>query len=445
MKIFALCLVALAAAAPLATYVQAQPPSSAPSDDSRFIYGTPDEEYPYYAGLPKELWPFGNLEPYERFFVVRMPFRGPGRDYPPPPDLKSLKVGLLDAPRNSPNWERSVSTREGIVLAFEEANRARKPGQLPFELIEREGIAQWGGSGNLAVNFADQGVLGFLGTIDGTDAHVALRVTLKTEVVMVNTSSGEPGLTETNIPWLSRVIPDHRQDAARLAEVIVHRFGCKRIVILRGSDRFARMSVGAFRNYARRLGSPAVQELLFTPGKEDIHYQIDAIKEAQPDAIFFMGEPTDIAHFARQLRQNGLQARFFGTDLLMNDRFLEIAGDAAEGTIITTFFDPARKDPLWVDFVARYRERWGHEPDAYAAYAYDGAQILIHAIQVAGPNRWRVRDQVCNLDYYKGVTGWMRFDGTCTNISPVRLVQIDHGRRVFEPEPEYSPAIAQRL
>ena len=129
----------------------------------------------------------------------------------------------------------------------------------------------------------------------------------------------------------------------------------------------------------------------------------------------------------------------------MDDRFLKNAGDAAEGTIITYFMDPAAKDPLWVDFAARFKERWGHEPDAYAAYAYDGAQIMIHAIQSAGPNRWRIRDQVCNLDYYQGVTGWMRFDATGNNISPVRLVRFEHGRRVFEPEPAFTPAIAQGL
>lgn len=69
---------------------------------------------------------------------------------------------------------------------------------------------------------------------------------------------------------------------------------------------------------------------------------------------------------------------------------------------------------------------------------------MIHAIQVAGPNRWRIRDQVCNLDYYQGVTGWMQFDGTGSNIAPVRLVRYEHGRRVFEPEPDFLPTVAQR-
>jgi branched-chain amino acid transport system substrate-binding protein len=445
MKFLESCLVALAAAAPLAAPANAQPSSSSPADETRFIYGTPGETYPYYVGLPKELWPYNKVEPYERFFVTRMPFRGPGREYPSPTGLKSLKVGLLDSPRYGPNWDRSVSTREGIVQAFEEANRARRPGQLPFELVEREGIAQWGAAGNLAVNLADEGVLGFLGTIDGTDAHVALRVTLKTEVVMVNTSDPDPSFTETNIPWLIRVLPDHRMEEARLAELIVNRLGCRRIAILRSGDRFGRISVHSFMNYARRLGCPAVQELLFTPGKDDLRHQIDAIRDSQPDAIFFLGEPDDVGRFARQFRQAGIQARFFGTDLLMDDRFLRNAGEAAEGTVITTFFDPARGDPLWVDFVARFRERWGHAPDPYAAYAYDGAQILIHAIQTAGPNRWRIRDQVCNLDFYKGVTGWMQFEGTSTNIAPVRLVRFEHGHRVFEPEPEFTPATARRF
>ena len=69
--------------------------------------------------------------------------------------------------------------------------------------------------------------------IDGTDAHVALRVTLKTEIVMINTSDPDPTLTETQIPWLLRVLPDQRQEESKLADLIVHRFGCQRIAILR--------------------------------------------------------------------------------------------------------------------------------------------------------------------------------------------------------------------
>jgi branched-chain amino acid transport system substrate-binding protein len=123
----------------------------------------------------------------------------------------------------------------------------------------------------------------------------------------------------------------------------------------------------------------------------------------------------------------------------MEDGFLKNAGDAAEGTTFTFYSDPDRQDPLWTDFRARYKKRWGHEPDAYAAYAYDGAEILLHAIRLAVPNRWRIRDEVYNLDYYQGVTGWMRFDGTGSNTAPVRIVRYEGGRRVFEPQSDFAP------
>jgi branched-chain amino acid transport system substrate-binding protein len=416
-----------------------QAPVSTMPAQSRFIHSTPGEEYPPYGELPKELWPFSNVEPYYRYFVTRMPFRGPGRDYPAPTDLKSLPIGLVDAPRGGANWERSVRTREGIVLAIEEANQERRQGELPFDLIEHEGIAQWGGAANLAAQLADEKVLGYLGTIDGTDAHVALRVTLKTEIVMVNTSDPDQTLTETQIPWLIRVLPDHRQEEGRIIELVVKKYGYKRIAVLRTGDRFARVGAHLFMDFARRLGCPAVQELLFAPGATDISYQLGAIKESQPDAIFLMGEPADIGRFAKQIRQAGITARFFGTDLLMEDAFLKNAGDAAEGTTFTFYFDPSRQDSLWTDFVTRFKQRWGHEPDAYAGYAYDGAQIMLHAMRIAGPNRWRIRDQVYDLDYYQGVTGWMRFDGTGSNTAPVRVVHYEHGQRVFEPQSEFVP------
>jgi ABC-type branched-subunit amino acid transport system substrate-binding protein len=454
MKIVELCLIALAAAGPafaaggdagptpLAT--PATVPSSPAAPTPQFIYGTPGAQYPYYAGLPKELWPFNRMEPYERFFITRMPFRGPGRDYSAPPNLKSLRIGLLNSPREGPNWNRSVRTREGVVLAIEEANRRRLPDALPFELMERDGMAQWGGAANVTADLADDQVLGFLGTIDGAEAHVALRVTLKTEIVMINTSDPDPSLTETMIPWLIRVFPDQRLEEAKLAELIVNRFGCRRIAILREGDRYGRLGVHSFMAFARRLGCPAVQELLFKPGGSDIHHQIAAIKDSEPDAIFFVGEPDDIGRFVKEFRQEGIKARFFGTNLLMEESFLQNAGAAAEGMMISYLFDLARKDPLWVSFVARFRERWGHEPDAYAAYAYDGAQIMLNAIRRGGPNRWRIRDQVCNLDFYQGVTGWMQFDAIGNNIAPVPLARLEHGRWVFEPEPEFSPTVAQR-
>ncbi len=190
-----------------------------------------ERSYPYYGNTPDELIPFRGIEPYFRYWTTRLPFRGPGHDYPDPPGLQTLRVGVLSPNHLGPESARGERTLQGIGLAFEEEERARKPDQLPFELVYREDSPQWGSAANIAVEFKDQEVLGFLGTIDGDATHVALRVALKIETYMINTSDPDPTLTETQVPWLTRVFPDDRQQCFRLALLAVKERGCRPFVL----------------------------------------------------------------------------------------------------------------------------------------------------------------------------------------------------------------------
>lgn len=398
-----------------------------------------DEEYPYYANTPADMIPYRGVQPYYKYWTKRLPFLGPGRNYPDPPDLKSLKVGLLSPARTGPEGARGERTRKGVELAFAEANAARKPGELPFEIVYREDAPLWGSAANIAVDFADNEVLGFLGTVDGDATHVALRVALKIETYMINTSDPDPTLTETQIPWLTRVFPDDRQQCFRLANLIVRQRGCKRIAVLRESSRPGRVGVMHFNNYIRRLGYPPVQHLFFNPADKDISTQIAAIKAAEPDAVLFYGQPEDIGRFAAQFRKAAIKAQFFGFDRLKEDGFKKNAGEAAEGVTIAYFFNPDRKEKPWVEFVERYQKRWGENPDIYAAYGYDGAKLMIEAINHAGPNRFRVRDYLADLDEWDGVTGHMIFDGRWDNIVPIALAEYRQGEWHFQTPPELKP------
>jgi branched-chain amino acid transport system substrate-binding protein len=404
-----------------------------------------EKQYPYYGNTPEEMIPYKGVEPYYRYWITRLPFRGPGRDYPDPPDLKSLKVGVLSPAKYGPEGARGERTLHGILLAFEEENARRKAGQLPFELIHRQDAPQWGSAANIAVDFMDNDVLGYLGTIDGDATHVALRVSLKIETYMINTSDPDPSLTETQIPWLMRVFPDDRQQCWRLAYLIVKERGCKRIAILRESSRPGRMGVMHFNNYIRRLGYPTVAHLLYRAGDRDLSAQLRTIQSADPDAVLFYGQPEDIGYAVALFRKAGIKAQFFGFDRLKEEGFRKSAGAAAEGMTITYFFNPDRPDKPWGEFVQRFQSRWGEKPDIYAAYGYDGARLMIEAINHAGPNRFRVRDYLANIDEWDGVTGHMIFDARWDNIVPISLARYQGGLWSFEPFPEVKrPAGAQQ-
>ncbi|MBU6402546.1 MAG: ABC transporter substrate-binding protein, partial [Verrucomicrobia bacterium] len=285
----------------------------------------------------------------------------------------------------------------------------------------------------IAVEFKDNDVLGILGTIDGDATHVALRVALKIETYIINTSDPDPTLTETQIPWLTRIFPDERQQAWRLADLVVKQAHCRHIAILRENSRPGRVGVMHFANFVRRLGSPPVAHLLYLPGEHEFQSQLQAMKAAEPDAVLFYGQPEDIGRAVALIRQAGLNARFFGFDRLHETGFSRAAGKFAEGMTILYFFDPGRRDPRWLDFVARYQRRWNQTPDVYAAYGYDGANLMIEAIHHAGPNRYRVQAYLANLDQWDGVTGHMVFDGQWNNIGPLVVAEFIGGQWRFRP------------
>lgn len=391
--------------------------------------------YPYYANTPDEMIPFRGVEPYYRYWTTRLPFRGPGADYPDPPDLKSLKIGLLSPANYGPEGARGERTRKGVELAFEEEAARRQPGQLPFEIVYKQDSPQWGSAANIAVDFKDADVLGFLGTIDGDATHVALRVALKIETYMINTSDPDPTLTETQIPWLTRVWPDDRQQCFRLADLVVRKHGCTRIAVLRESSRPGRVGVMHFNNYIRRLGHPPVAHLLYKAGSRDLKEQLEAIKGANPDAVLFYGQPEDVGYAVALFRESRIQAKFFGFDRLKEEGFTKYAGKHAEGTIITYFFNPDRTDKPWLEFAERFQKRWGEKPDIYAGYGYDGAMLMIQAVNKAGPNRFRIRDYLASLEEYDGVTGHMVFDGRWDNIVPISIAEYKEGKWHFQPAP----------
>jgi len=390
-------------------------------------------DYPYYGNAPNELLPYRNIQPYYRYWLTRLPFRGPGKDYPDPPGLKSLKIGLLSPAPYGTETVRGEMGRKGVVLAIEEANASREPGQLPFELLEKADSPQWGSAANIAVEFADNDVLAFIGTIDGDATHVALRVALKIETFMVNCSDPDPTLTETQIPWLMRVFPDNRQEGYRLALLLVKEKGLKKIVVMRSNSRPGRSGVRPFVDAVRRLGHPVLQEINFRDGDHALGTQIGVVKQADPDAVVFWGNPADAGLAARELRAAGVKAAFFGFDRVVEPDYAKTAGPAAEGTTAAYFFDPNKTDAAWKGFSERFQKRFGLKPDVYAGYSYDGSQMLVAAIKKAGPNRYRIRDIMGGIDEYTGVTGYMRFDGRWDAITPVILAEYKGGQWHFEP------------
>lgn len=393
-----------------------------------------------YSHTAEDVEPFSGIKPYKEHFLEQMEYTGPGRAIPEPTDVKSVKFGFLgpimstvSVATGGKSHEESLGVKmlQGARLAIEQANARggyRKTG-IPFELVVHNDNGLWGASGSEIVKMAyNEKVWAILGTIDGANTHIAIRVALKAEVPMMTAGDTDPTFIETNIPWVSRVIGDDRQQGYLLVDYLYRKMGYKRVGIIRASNRYGRFGVREINDGSRRLGFPIVMEMAYKVGSGHYTLELERLKAANVDAIVHWGDAEDGAQILNEMRKMGMNQPFFCSDRCVQEAFVQIAGPNAEGVIAGYPWNPKRQDPKLEAFKKAFRERFGEEAETYAAHAYDGMNLLIWAAEVGGLNRAKIRDLIAYLPKpWPGVTGDIPLSAALDDVGDVFLAKFENG------------------
>ncbi len=396
--------------------------------------GRPDTVRTQYGNTPHELEPYsgGVSTPYRRFFREPLEYLGPGREKPEP-DVDTVWIGVLAPLERTHERYIGQSIAKACRLAVDEANLNGGFRGKPFGLVVRNDNGLWGASANEIATFSyDDNVWAIIGSVDGANTHIAIRVALKTEVPMMNVGDTDPTLVETKIPWVFRNIADDRQMCYTLAYHLFHDRGFQRVAILRANNRYGRFGVAEFRHAAVRFGTPVPIEINYDMRWADLDstfaLQIDRVKRINPEAIVLWGDAEPAGHLVRRLREEGCRAPIYASDRIIHPDFARIAGTAAEGVVATSTYDPTDNNPALRAFQRDYAQRFGEEPDAYSAHAFDGTNMVIDAIRQAGLNRYRIRDALAAMRTYDGVTGRIEMDEAYSDRSPVTIATFRSGR-----------------
>jgi ABC-type branched-subunit amino acid transport system substrate-binding protein len=404
-----------------------------------------------FAKTAADIEPYSGVKPYKEHFLIPIEYTGPGRAIPEPgPELKTVKMGFIGPIQNLPSVATGGMGHEaalgrmmlkGAQMAIDEANGGGgylRRG-IPFELKVVNDNGLWGSSGNEITNMAYKDpVWAILGTIDGANSHIAIRVALKAEMLMMNSGDTDPTFTETNIPWTARCIGDDRQMGYLMADYLFRKMGYKRVALIRSSNRFGRFGIREVRDTARRMGRPVLIEMAYKVGAQDLSMQVERLQATNPDAVVHWGDATESAIVLNTMRKLGMKQPYFTNDRTVSEEFTKLAGENAEGVISAYPWDPSRKDAKLEAFRERFRKKFGEAPETYAAHGYDGMNMLIWATQVGGLNRAKIRDLIAyRTQPWPGVTGDIPLSSTLDDLGDVFLAKFENGKWGFHSREEW--------
>ena len=201
------------------------------------------------------------------------------------------------------------------------------------------------------------------------------------------------------------------------------------IAIFFDNDDYGRGLKDGFTQSAQRVGLQIVATEAYDRDNTDFKAQLTSIKAKNPDLVFIAGLYSQAGLIVSQARETGITAQFFGADGVDSPDFLQIGGEAAEGTYITTPFvfelGGAEAQRVAQDFEKMY----GVAPDTWAALTYDAVGMIVEAIEKGGEDRKAIQQYLASINSaekgYNGITGLTYFDknGDCIKPAYVKIVR----------------------
>ncbi|HLI28040.1 MAG TPA: branched-chain amino acid ABC transporter substrate-binding protein [Chloroflexota bacterium] len=282
---------------------------------------------------------------------------------------------------------------------------------------------------NRAVN--DPDVMVYIGTYNSGAAKISIPITNRAYLFQISPANTSPGLTKpgkgepgepeiyypTGVRNYARVVPADDIQGAVAARFAKEQLTVQRAYVLDDAEAYGRPLATVFYNEARRRGiqvSPANGPESIDRQATDYRSLALRIRQTNPDLVYFGGVTQNNAgKLWQDLRATlGPNVKLMGPDGIFEQAFLDAAGEAAIGTYVTFGGVPvSRYTGKAAEWLQRYRQRFNSEPEAYAIYAYEAANVALDAIQRAGrKERNAIREAGMNTKDYDGVLGRWSFD-----------------------------------
>lgn len=368
------------------------------------------------------------------------PSATPGTSSPPStvgaaPSGNTVKI-VSSLPMTGSSLGQTQTIVNGIKQVLDETKSTACDGkiQIEYEILDDATAAagKWDPAqvtANANKAAADKNVVAFIGHFNSGAAKLSIPILNRADLVMVSPANTYPGLTkagkgEANEPNVyypngkrnfTRVVPaDDLQGVA--GAKWAKSLGVKKVYILDDQELYGKGLADIFDANAKKEGLQVLGHEGIDSKASDYKALMTKIKALGPDLIYFGGiTQNNAGQLIKDMRNVGMtpdKVKFMGPDGIYEQALIDASGKDAEGVYATFGGVPAKEltgaGKSWYE---SYKKKYNSEPEAYAAYGYESAKVVVDAInKVCKNDRAAIRDALLGTKNFNGVLGTWSFD-----------------------------------
>jgi len=242
-------------------------------------------------------------------------------------------------------------------------------------------------------------------------ANTAVQLTKESEV---NPPGYPDVLYPTGVRNYMRVVPADDLQGGASANFAFNNLGTQSVYILHDNQTYGLGLARVFETTFEALGGEVVGFEAFNPEAPEYQALANNVANAGPALVYISAIVNLNASKLLQDLRDLLPTEdtvIMGPDGLINQAFIEGAGEAAEGMYLTFGGLPANElEGVGADYFQGMLDRLGRNPDAYAVYSFECAVCVLQAIdQVKAKDRAAILETMFNTENFRGLIGTWSF------------------------------------
>ena len=321
------------------------------------------------------------------------------------PAMAEIKIGF-QVPLTGPAATDGKSAQIAGIMAVDAINAAGGVLGQKLELVTYDDQAK-SDQAIFTANklIGEDGVKLVVNASYSASARAAAPVFQAAGVVMIAALAVHPDITRAG-NYMFRLVHLGPPQGEATALYIGRTLGLKKVSTITMDNDYGQATMGGFFEAAGKCGIQVLNKYSYSAKDRQFGSIVASVKRDNPDAVYVTGYFFTGGPLVTQLRAAGVTAPIIGSQAFNSEKFIEIAGPAAEGTYIIDSFNRNPEDFTLQRFFTEFKERAGYLPEGVAAITYSSIKLMADAIKRAhSADPEKVRDALANTKDFPSLKG----------------------------------------
>jgi len=353
--------------------------------------------------------------------------KGPTEEAPPPPrpPQEPYKVGAIFAITGDAS-SLGIPEKNTAEMLEKSINDAGGINGHPLEVIIEDSAGENAKARTAAMKLIEQDkVLAVIGPSRTGTTLAIVDLFEKNQLPLISCAAGIEIVQPPDQPvpkWVFKTPQSDRMAVEKIVDYLKLK-KITRVATISDQTGFGKGGLRELKDLLPRNGIQIVGSQEYDPKAVDMTAQVTKLKGTNAQAVVCWGTPPGPAVAVKNMRQLGWDIPFIGSHGIANQRFIQVAGAAANGVVFPAgrlivvdqipATDPQRA--VLEEYSKNYMDDYKQPADTFGGHAWDALQLLKQALGKVGGDSAKIRDEIEATKSFVGTGGVFNFSPTDHN------------------------------